>query len=144
MRISDRIAGVAFAALAVWIWRKAGDFQLAFGDPVGPSVFPRLVAAPMGVCALVLIFAPDPEPVWPGGAALVRQGAALATLLVYPAALGPLGFPLATAAAVAALGRVLGASWTQGTVAGVAMGGCLWLVFDAALGLPLPLLPGGL
>jgi putative tricarboxylic transport membrane protein len=143
-RVSDRLAGAAFAALAGWIWWKAGEFQLAFGDPVGPSAFPRLVAAPMALCALALIVAPDAEPAWPRGRALARQGAALAALLAYPALLAPLGFPLATAAAVAALGRTLGADWLRAAGAGVVAGVGLWAVFDRLLGLPLPALPAGL
>jgi putative tricarboxylic transport membrane protein len=141
-RVSDRVAGAVFLALAAWIWWKAGSFRLAFGDPVGPSAFPRLVAAPMAFCALVLLVAPDAEPDWPRGGALLRQGAALATLLAYPALLAPLGFPLATAAAVAALARTLGAGWGAGLAAGAAMGLGLWALFDPLLGLPLPLLPG--
>lgn len=141
--VSDRIAGAVLAALAAWIWWKAGSFQIAFGDPVGPSVFPRLVAAPMALCAAVLIVAPDAAPRWPGAGALMRQGAALTALAAYPALLVPLGFPLATAAAVAALARTLGAGWLQGAAAGAAMGVGLWVVFDPGLGLPLPLLPGG-
>jgi putative tricarboxylic transport membrane protein len=143
VRLSDRIAGAGFLALAIWIWAAAGSFQQSFGDPVGPAAFPRLVAAPMALCALVMIAAPDLEPVWPRGRALMRQGGALAALLLYPALLVPLGFPLATLAAVAALARTLGAGWGRGAAAGAAMGVGLWLVFDAGLGLPLPLLPGG-
>ena len=142
-RVSDRIAGAVFAALALWIWWKAGTFRIAFGDPVGPSAFPRLVALPMGLCALALLIAPDAEPRWPRGAALARQGAALAALAAYPALLVPLGFPIATAAAVAALARTLGAGWAQGVAAGAAMGAGLWVLFDPLLGLPLPLAPGG-
>lgn len=142
-RVSDRIAGATLAALAAWIWWTAGSFQIAFGDPVGPSAFPRLVALPMALCAAVLVVAPDAEPRWPGAAALVRQGAALTALAAYPALLVPLGFPLATAAAVAALARTLGAGWGQGAAAGAAMGAGLWVLFDPGLGLPLPLLPGG-
>ena len=141
-RVSDRLAGAVLAALAAWIWWKAGSFQIAFGDPVGPSAFPRLVALPMGLCAIFMVMAPDAEPHWPRGAALMRQGAALGSLALYPILLLPLGFPLATTAAVAALARTLGASWAQGAIAGAAMGVGLWVVFDPVLGLPLPLLPG--
>jgi putative tricarboxylic transport membrane protein len=140
--LSDRLAGAVLAALAAWIWWKAGSFQIAFGDPVGPSAFPRLVALPMGLCAAFMILVPDAEPAWPRGAALMRQGSALGALALYPALLIPLGFPLATTGAVAALARVLGAGWAQGLVAGAAMGVGLWVVFDPMLGLPLPLYPG--
>lgn len=143
MRLSDRIAGAGFAVLAAWIWVTAGTIRHGFGDPVGPTVFPRVVAAPMLLCALVMLFAPDPEPVWPRGATALRQAAAAATLFAYAGLLVPLGFPLATTAAVAALGRLFGASWGKGLAAGAAMGLGLWAVFDAGLGLPLPFAPRG-
>ncbi|WP_205520996.1 tripartite tricarboxylate transporter TctB family protein [Propylenella binzhouense] len=139
--LSDRVAGAVLLALAVAFWVAAGQYAVTFGDPVGPAAFPKLVAVPLGLFSLYLIFRPDPDPrwfVWPG---VVGQAATLAVLVLYPLLLEPLGFPLATALASAVLARVLGAAWLAALVLGVAVGGGLFLVFDSVLGLPLPLAP---
>lgn len=140
-RLSDRIAGVIFVALALWYGSTAGDFSVSFGDPVGPALFPQLLAIPMGLLALVLIVRPDPDPVWFRGPAALRQGVLLAVLLGYPLAIEPLGFPLSTFLGTAFLARVLGGTWLQAAASGLVVGPGLFILFDVLLGLPLPLAP---
>lgn len=137
--IADRIAGVALAAFAVWYGLAAGAYTAGFSDPLGPSAFPRMVAVPMGVLSLYLIVKPDPDPTWPRGAALLGQAAAVATLVLFAMAIRPLGFPLSAFLAVTALARILGGDWRQSlvTAAGLAVG--LYLLFEFALDLSLPL-----
>lgn len=137
-RWSDRIAGAIFLALAIWYWIEAGSYAVRFGDPAGPSFFPRLVAAPMGLFALFLILRPDTDPVWFRWPQVLSQAATLAILFAYPVAIEPLGFPLSTLIATTLLAKILGATWLQAVLLGAAMGFGLFFLFDAGFGLPLP------
>lgn len=141
-RLSDRIAGAIFLALALWYGTKAGDFSVSFGDPVGPARFPQLLAIPMGLLALIILVRPDPNPVWVRSwPAAMRQLTLLMVLLVYPLAIEPLGFPLSTFIATSLLVRVLGGDWLQAALAGLVIGPGLFVTFDMLLGLPLPFAP---
>jgi putative tricarboxylic transport membrane protein len=137
-RLSDRIAGAILFALAVWYWWHAGSYTVTFGDPAGPSLFPRVVAVPLALFALVLIVRPDPEPAWLRWPAAAKQIGALVVLFGYPIAIVPLGFPIATFLACVPLSIILGGSWLQATLAslGIALG--LYFLFDGLFGLPLP------
>lgn len=137
-RVGDRIAGAILLALAIWYWWEAGRYSVSFGDPAGPSFFPRLLAYPMGLFALVLIVKPDPDPVWFRWPHVMGQIATLAILVVYPLVIEPIGFPIATALAAALLARILGATWLQAVLSGLGMGLGLFLLFDGIFGLPLP------
>ncbi|RMH49402.1 MAG: tripartite tricarboxylate transporter TctB family protein [Alphaproteobacteria bacterium] len=139
--LSDRVAGAILFALAIWFWWQAGSYAVAFGDPAGPSLFPRVVAVPMALFSLVLILRPDPDPVWLRWPAAARQGAALAILLVYPLMLRPLGFPAATFLAVLPLALLFGARVMPAVVTALAIAGGLFVIFDTLFGLPLPLGP---
>ncbi|WP_349371725.1 tripartite tricarboxylate transporter TctB family protein [Salinarimonas sp.] len=137
-RWSDRIAGAIFLALAIWYWIEAGSYAVRFGDPAGPSFFPRMVAVPMGVFALFLIVRPDADPVWFRWPQVLAQAATLAVLFGYPMAIEPLGFPISTLIATMLLAKILGATWLQAVLLGAGMGFGLFFLFDAGFGLPLP------
>lgn len=137
--MSDRIAGVVIAALALWYGLTATQFESGFTDPLGPAAFPELISVPLGLLGLCLVIRPDKNPAWPRGQALVRQGAGLGILVLYAITLEGLGFPIATALAIALIARLLGASWWQGALVGVGLSALLWVTFDRLLGLPLPL-----
>ncbi len=141
-RLSDRIAGVIILALAVWYWWIANGFRESFGDPVGPSAFPQMVAVPTALFALFMIVRPDPSPAWVRGWRLARQAGFLATLLAYPLLIEPLGFPASTLLGTAVLARLLGARWLAAVITGLVVGPGLYVIFDPLLGLPLPLGPG--
>lgn len=140
-RLGDRIAGGILLLLAIWYWWVADGFEESFGDPVGPAAFPQLVAIPMGLFAAFLIVRPDRDATWIHVPGIFKQGITLAALLAYPALIEPLGFPLSTLVATAVLSRVLGGSWLQATLTGLAVGFGLFVTFDQLLGLSLPFLP---
>jgi putative tricarboxylic transport membrane protein len=139
--VSDRIAGLLLFAFAVWYGWTAEGFQQGFGDPLGPAMFPQLVAVPFALLSLVLVFRPDADPRWPGARAMLRQGATLLVLVAYAQSMERLGFPLATFIACALLCRLLGTDWARAGTAGAGVGVALYLLFDPVLGLPLPLVP---
>jgi len=136
--VSDRITGLLLAAFALWYGFTAGQYTAGFTDPLGPSAFPQLVSIPMGILALYLVLRPDAEPAWPRGAALLRQLAAIAVLVVYAMVLRQLGFIVVTLLAVLLLARLLGGSWGQSALAGVGLSVGLYLLFEFVLGLSLP------
>ncbi|MGF1554108.1 MAG: tripartite tricarboxylate transporter TctB family protein [Paracoccaceae bacterium] len=137
-RLADRVAGAILLVLAAAFWWQAGAYSVAFGDPAGPSLFPRVVAVPLGLLSLFLIVRPDPNPDWPGLPAGLRMGAAVAVLLVYPQIIEPLGFPAATFLASLPLALILGAGWQPAVAVSAAIGAGLYVVFDLVFGLPLP------
>ena len=61
----DRIAGAVIfmiSAAAFWVAR---DYEASFGDPLGPAVFPQMVAAAAAILSIGLILRPDPNPIAP-------------------------------------------------------------------------------
>jgi putative tricarboxylic transport membrane protein len=136
--MSDRLAGLVLLALAVAYGITASGFQTRFGDPLGPAIFPLVLAFPLGVLSLYLIARPDPEPEWARGRALLKQGLALIVFVAYAYLLEPLGFIVASVLAVALLGRLLGARLWQSGAAGLAIAVVLFFLFNNLLGLPLP------
>jgi len=139
--VSDRLTGLLIAALALWYGWTATGFEEGFGDPVGPSAFPELVAVPMGVFALWLIVRPDPEPAWPHGRAMLRQLGMVVSLIAYPLVLELLGFPIATAIAAFAMSLLLNGPRRASAISAVAVAVGLFVTFDQILGLHLPMLP---
>lgn len=137
-RLSDRIAGAFLLALAIWYWVEAGSYMVRFGDPAGPSFFPRVVAVPMGLFALFLVIKPDADPVWFRWPQVLAQLMTLGVLVGYPLLIEPVGYPISTLVATMLLARILGATWLHALVLGLAVGFGLFFLFDIFFGLPLP------
>ncbi|WP_083235952.1 tripartite tricarboxylate transporter TctB family protein [Halomonas caseinilytica] len=138
----DRIAGAVLAVLAAGAWWHAQTFVTGFMQPVGPGVFPRLVSVPLGLLAVYLIVRPGLNHRWPGAAALCRQLGVLLLLGAYAAFLEPWGFVPSTLVATVVLMRLFGARWRQALPYGVLLGLSLYVLFEFALGIPLPDMPG--
>ena len=138
-RMSDRIAGAIFLALAVWCWITAAEYAVDFSDPAGPALFPRMIALPLGLLSLFLIIRPDSDPGWLKWPQAAGQIATVIVLFVYPALLESAGFPLATILATLVLAKILGASWLQAALCGIAVGFGVFILFDWGFGLPLPI-----
>mgnify|MGYP006270846609 CR=1 FL=1 len=131
--------GVAIFVIAALYTRQAGTYDVAFGDVLGPTVFPVIIGVPMMVLAASLVVFPAGQVVWPAPQRMARQLAALAVLVGYTVALQPLGFPLATFALIALIGIVLGGAPWRAVLLGALMAPALWALFDRVLGLPLDL-----
>ena len=140
--MTDRIVGLVLLAFSVGYGWLAQGYEANFGDPLGPAGLPTMLAVPAALLSLALIFKPDPDPEWAKGGPLLRQAAALATLIGYAFFLETLGFLLATVLAVTVLARLLRTTWVKAAISAVATAGLLFLAFDKLLGLPLDPLPG--
>lgn len=138
--ISVRLLGAAIFLIAALYTYYGQGYSVAFGDVLGPSVFPVIVGVPAMLLSASLVVFPSGQVEWPDRSHILRQVAALAILLGYAWSLKPLGFPLATFGLIAALAIVLGGTPVRALVLGAAMSLGLWVLFDQVLGLPLAFL----
>jgi putative tricarboxylic transport membrane protein len=156
----DRWAGVFSVGLAIAALAEATTFRVRFlTDPVGPRGFPVLAAVLLLAAGIPLVLdrarevgAVDdaveseglPEVEEPGGPRVLRWGglphsAVLATaLLAYAVLLPWLGFLLATVLALWATALLFEGGPVRGMVASAVVSVGLWLVFEWALGIYLP------
>ncbi|MFN4277479.1 MAG: tripartite tricarboxylate transporter TctB family protein [Ferrovibrio sp.] len=71
MRINDAIFGILLFGLSLFIGFHAAGFPKMPGTAYGPAFFPQVLAAGLGICAVLLILR---------GIVALRQGAALVVL----------------------------------------------------------------
>lgn len=140
--IGDRIAGALLLVLAVGAWWLSHDLESGFMQPVGPGEYPRLISLPLAALSLLLILKPGLNQRWPGRAALVRQALTLLVLGCYAGLVKPLGFLPASLVTVVLLVRLFGAAWKPALVSGGVLTLSLYALFEFALGMPLPNIPG--
>jgi len=141
----DRIFGVVMMIVALGYILSAMSIQTSFlSDPVGPRVFPYMVAGVGMVCALVMVLRPDPEAEWPRGAMIVQLLVALVVLLGYAMLIRPLGFVIPTAIAAGILSWQINPHPLRAALTGIGLGVGLFVLFKFILGLGLVGLPRGL
>lgn len=137
--MSDRIVGVLLFILAVGYGLQAGAFEtMILTDPLGPAVFPQLLAILLGLASIYLIVRPDPGAQWPRGLALLHFCLTVIVLVIYAFVLEPVGFVVATFVALAVLAVQLGTRLVPAVVMGLLASFGLYATFDLFLGLPLP------
>ncbi|MDR9438000.1 MAG: tripartite tricarboxylate transporter TctB family protein [Halomonas sp.] len=140
--IGDRIAGVLLLALALGAWWLSHDLESGFMQPIGPGEYPRLISLPLAALSLLLILRPGFNQRWPDRTALLRQGLTLLVLASFAGLVKPLGFLPASLVTVVLLVRLFGASWKPALVSGGVLALALYALFEFALGIPLPNMPG--
>jgi putative tricarboxylic transport membrane protein len=138
--MSDRVFAalwLAFCAAVAWLaWKIEAPFSY---EPIGPRAFPLLLCGVMAASAGWLLFKPDREPDWPRGALRVKAAVLVIAFLAYAFLFEWLGFPLATALATVAVGRLFEGSWKAVVAGGAGLGVGLWFFFDKLLDVTLPL-----
>lgn len=138
--MSDRIFAViwlAFCAAVAWLaWKIDAPFSY---EPIGPRAFPMLLAGAMAAAVAWLFLTPDREPRWPRGASALKAVVLVIAFLAYAFLFEWLGFPLATAFATVAIGRLFEGSWKAVVAGGTGLGIGLWFFFDKLLDVTLPL-----
>ncbi|TRW99718.1 tripartite tricarboxylate transporter TctB family protein [Paracoccus sp. M683] len=140
----DRVFGAVMIVLALGYILSASGIETSFmSDPVGPRVFPYIIAGVMILCSIVMILRPDPEAEWPAGPMLVQLGIATVVLVAYAYSITPLGFILPTAIAAGILSWQIGGHPLRAAITGVGLGIGLWVLFRVILGLSLRGLPQG-
>ena len=140
--VGDRVTGVVLLLVAAVAWWLSHDYTSGFGQTIGPGAFPRLVSVPLGLLSLYLIARPGVNQRWPERSALLRQLSLLVLLMVYAGLIQPLGFLPTALLTVTLMIRLFGASWRQALPFGLLLTLGLYLLFEFALGMPLPDMPG--
>ncbi|WP_372659491.1 tripartite tricarboxylate transporter TctB family protein [Hydrogenophaga sp.] len=142
--MSDRIFGGFVLALSVLMMWGTTLIQESFiQDPLGPKVFPLVIAGVMAVTALYMLVKPDPEPKWPGLYKLIELVVTVGVLAAYAQFLPIIGFVFASSLASAYLSWRLGATVVQSLVSGLLISVGLYGVFHWLLGLSLAKGPWG-
>ena len=140
--IGDRIAGALLLVLALGAWWLSHDLESGFMQPIGPGEYPRLISLPLAGLSLLLILRPGFNQRWPGRAALLRQALTLLVLASFAGLVKPLGFLPVSLVTVVLLVRLFGAAWKPALVSGAVLALALYALFEFALGIPLPDMPG--
>ena len=129
------------AGLAVMAW----PYQAAFSyEPVGPRAFPLLMLALMSVGLIYMIFRPslvvhteeDPQL---DRQTLTKIALCVVLLLVFAGTFEPLGFILSSILVGIPMARLYGGRWLPSIVIISLMSVGLYLLFDKAMDVPLPL-----
>ncbi|MFC3286278.1 tripartite tricarboxylate transporter TctB family protein [Litchfieldella rifensis] len=141
MTFNDRIFGVLMIVLAVAYGWGATQFPEPFGgtEAVGSDTFPLLLAVVLALSSLYMIVRPDPDNAWPWSRTGVELIVAVVVLVLYAMLLQPLGFIISTILAVGTLCWRMGARPVKAYVTGAVAGVVVFLLFNFALDLSLPL-----
>lgn len=142
---ADRIFGVVMVIVTLGYILSAATIQTSFlSDPVGPRLFPYMVAAVVMICALIMVLRPDPDVEWPRGGMLLQMLLALAVLLGYAMLIQPLGFIIPTVIAAGILSWQINPRPGPAAITGLGLGIGLFVLFKFILGLGLQGLPRAL
>lgn len=141
MRLNDRIFGILLIVLAVAYGWGATQLPVPFGGSgaVGPETFPLLLAGLLGLSSLYLVVRPDPDNAWPLSRTGVELIIAVVVLVLYALLLAPLGFIISTTLAVGTLCWRMGSTPVRAYLTGLISGVVVFLLFNFALDLALPL-----
>lgn len=55
MRLNDAVLGAILMGFAGWVWWLTGFFPAFPGQDYGPNLFPRILAAAIGICGALLV-----------------------------------------------------------------------------------------
>lgn len=140
-RIFAAVLLLACAGLALMAWPYQAPFSY---EPVGPRAFPLLMLGLMAAALLYLLIRPTPivhsddEPPL-DRETLTKIGICIALLLVFAGLFEPLGFILSSILIGIPMARLYGGRWIPSVVVVIAMSVGLYLLFDKAMDVPLPL-----
>ena len=141
----DRIFGLVMMVLALGYILSATTIQTSFlSDPVGPRVFPYIVAGVVMICALSMMLRPDPDADWPGPAMLLKLGLATVVLIAYAQTIRPLGFIVPTTIAAGIISYMISPRIVPAALSGLGLGVGLYVLFKIILGLGLHAFPRAL
>lgn len=136
--MSDRIFGILVGLVALGFMFSATKVQTSFlSDPVGPKLFPIIIAVVALLCAVSIIINPDKDPVWPPLKVFLSLAVCTAVLIGYAYSLKPFGFLFPTAVCTAVLSYQIHPRVTSAILTGIGLSIGLFLLFRYALGLSL-------
>ena len=140
-RIFASVLLLACVGLALMAW----PYQAAFSyEPVGPRAFPLLMLGLMGLGLIYMIVRPTPvvhsedDPQLDRDT-LIKIGVCVVLLLIFAGTFEPLGFILSSILIGIPMARLYGGRWVPSVVIISVMSVGLYLLFDKAMDVPLPL-----
>ncbi len=143
--LAQRVFASALLLVCVGLAAMAWPYQAAFSyEPVGPRAFPLLMLALMGLGLIYMIFRPsavvhsedDPKL---DRETLTKIGLCIVLLLIFAGTFESLGFILSSILVGIPLARLYGGRWLPSCVIISLVSVGLYLLFDKAMDVPLPL-----
>ena len=140
-RIFAAVLLLACAVLALMAWPYQASFSY---EPVGPRAYPLLMLGLMSLALTYMLFRPQPtrhteeEPAL-DRETLIKIGICVALLIVFAATFESLGFILSSMLIGIPMARLYGGRWWPSVVIVSLMAIGLYLLFDKAMDVPLPL-----
>ncbi|WP_300733561.1 tripartite tricarboxylate transporter TctB family protein [Pseudomonas sp.] len=140
-RIFASVMLVICAALALMAWPYQASFSY---EPVGPRAFPLLMLALMSLGLIYMIFRPTPivhseDDPQLDRETLTKIGLCVVLLLIFAGTFESLGFILSSALIGIPMARLYGGRWLPSIVITSLVSVGLYLLFDKAMDVPLPL-----
>jgi len=141
--MADRITGIFVLACAIVYGLGASRLESGFGSgPVGPQLFPTILAVCLGLCAIGMLFRNDPPQSWPkGGEIWLKFLLLIVAFLFYaygPISVRNLGFIISTSFVTATVSIFFGARFIPALLGGVISSFVLYAIFVFGLDLSLP------
>ncbi|HEX8543286.1 MAG TPA: tripartite tricarboxylate transporter TctB family protein [Pseudomonas sp.] len=129
------------AGLALMAWPYQAPFSY---EPVGPRAFPLLMLGLMGLALVYMLFRPTPivhteEDPKLDRETIIKITACVILLLIFAGLFEPLGFILSSILIGIPMARLYGGRWTPSVIVVILMSIGLYLLFDKAMDVPLPL-----
>ena len=143
--LAQRVFASALLLVCVGLAAMAWPYQAAFSyEPVGPRAFPLLMLALMGLGLIYMIVRPSPVVHSEDDPKLDREtltkiGLCIVLLLIFAGTFEPLGFILSSILVGIPLARLYGGRWLPSSVIISLVSVGLYLLFDKAMDVPLPL-----
>lgn len=140
-RIFASVLLLACVGLALMAW----PYQAAFSyEPVGPRAFPLLMLGLMGLGLIYMILRPTPvvhseEDPQLDRDTLTKIAVCVVLLLIFAGTFESLGFILSSLLIGIPMARLYGGRWLPSVVIISVMSVGLYLLFDKAMDVPLPL-----
>ena len=141
----QRVFAVAMLLVCLGLAVMAWPYQAAFSyEPVGPRAFPLLMLALMGLGLIYMVFRPSPvvhsedDPKL-DRETLIKIGLCVVLLLIFAGTFETLGFILSSTLIGIPMARLYGGRWLPSIVIISLMSIGLYLLFDKAMDVPLPL-----
>ena len=141
----QRVFAVAMLLVCLGLAVMAWPYQAAFSyEPVGPRAFPLLMLALMGLGLIYMVFRPSPVVHSEDDPKLDREtltkiGLCVVLLLIFAGTFETLGFILSSTLIGIPMARLYGGRWLPSIVIISLMSVGLYLLFDKAMDVLLPL-----
>ena len=141
----QRIFASVLLLVCVGLALMAWPYQAAFSyEPVGPRAFPLLMLGLMGLGLIYMIFRPTPvvhseEDPQLDRDTLIKIAVCVVLLLIFAGTFESLGFILSSLLIGIPMARLYGGRWLPSVVIISVMSVGLYLLFDKAMDVPLPL-----